>query len=137
MTDIHNLPEQHKNSSDISSVSQSDIRNPLSLLAHNQITASQFIRRGLYPFCYKQVPTHCLFLSAIEAADLLDLVNMSAVNLRKYLSDWLLDQQICITVSWCRRLIDYHQMFSPEIIDQSCCRVNCQRSSSDDQHLRF
>ena len=30
--------------------SQSDIRNPLSLLAHNQITASQFIRRGLYPF---------------------------------------------------------------------------------------
>ena len=29
---------------------QSDIRNPLSLLAHNQITASQFIRRGLYPF---------------------------------------------------------------------------------------
>jgi len=30
--------------------SQSDILNPLSLLAHNQITASQFIRRGLYPF---------------------------------------------------------------------------------------
>ncbi len=29
--------------------SQSDIRNPLSLLAHNRITAPQFIRRGLYP----------------------------------------------------------------------------------------
>ena len=28
---------------------QSDIRNPLSLLAHNRITAPQFIRRGLYP----------------------------------------------------------------------------------------
>ena len=55
-------------------LSQSDIRNPLSLLAHNQITASQFIRRGLYPFWYKQVPTHYLLLFAIEAGDLLDLV---------------------------------------------------------------
>ena len=45
-----------------------------SLLAHNQITASQFIRRGLYPSWYKQVPTHCLLLFAIEAGDFLDLL---------------------------------------------------------------
>ena len=44
--------------------SQSDIRNPLSLLAHNRITAPQFIRRGLYPSWYKQIPTHCLLLFA-------------------------------------------------------------------------
>ena len=46
------------------------------LLAHNQITAPQFIRRRLHASWYKQVPTHCLLLFAIEAGDLLDLVKM-------------------------------------------------------------
>ena len=45
-----------------------------SLLAHNQITAPQFIRKSLHSSWYKQVPTHCLLLFAIEAGDLLDLV---------------------------------------------------------------
>jgi len=45
-----------------------------SLLAHNQITAPKFISRSLHSSWYKQVPTHCLFLFAIEAGDLLDLV---------------------------------------------------------------
>ena len=43
-------------------------------VALHRITASQFIRRGLYPSWYKQVPTHCLLLFAIEAGDLLDSV---------------------------------------------------------------
>ena len=45
-----------------------------SLLAHNRITAPQFIRRSLHSSWYKQVPTHCLLLFAIEAGDLLDSV---------------------------------------------------------------
>ena len=45
-----------------------------SLLAHNRITALQFIRRSLHSSWYKQVPIHCLLLFAIEAGDLLDSV---------------------------------------------------------------
>ena len=36
--------------------------------------ASQLIRSGLHHSWYKQVPTHCLLLCAIEAGDLLDSV---------------------------------------------------------------
>ena len=57
--------------------SQSDIRNPLSLLAHNRITAPQFIRRSLQSSWYKQVPTHCLSLFATSAEDLPDSVIFS------------------------------------------------------------
>ena len=53
---------------------QADIRNPLRYAALHQITAPQFIRRSLHSSWYKQVPTHCLLLFAIEAGDLLDLV---------------------------------------------------------------
>ena len=45
-----------------------------SLLAYNRIAASQLIRSGLHHSWYKQVPTHCLLLRAIEAGDLLDSV---------------------------------------------------------------
>ena len=47
-----------------------------SLLAHNRITAPQFIRRSLHSSWYKQVPTHCLLLFAMEAGDLLDSVKI-------------------------------------------------------------
>ena len=46
--------------------SQADIRNPLSLLAHNQIAATQLIRRGL-PLLIQGSPHTCLLLFAIEA----------------------------------------------------------------------
>jgi len=42
-----------------------------SLLAHNQIAATQLIRRG---FLIQASPHPCLLLFAIEAGDLLDLV---------------------------------------------------------------
>ena len=45
---------------------------------HNRIAASQPIRSGLYHSWYKQVPTHCLLLCAIEAGDLLDSVKKSS-----------------------------------------------------------
>lgn len=51
--------------------SQADIRNPLSLLAHNRISAPHRIGRSLYPSWYKQVPTHFSLLFAIEAWNLL------------------------------------------------------------------
>ena len=44
-----------------------------SLLAHNQIAATQLIRRGLPP-PDQASPHPCLLLFAIEAGDLLDLV---------------------------------------------------------------
>ena len=44
-----------------------------SLLAHNQIAATQLIRRGL-PLLIQASPHPCLLLFAIEAGDLLDLV---------------------------------------------------------------
>ena len=47
---------------------------PLLMICHNRIAASQLIRSGLYHSWYKQVPTHCLLLCAIEAGDLLDSV---------------------------------------------------------------
>ena len=47
-----------------------------SLLAHNRITAPQFIRRSLHSSWYKQVPTHCLLLFARETGDLLDSVKL-------------------------------------------------------------
>ena len=53
--------------------SQADIRNPLSLLAHNQIAATQLIRRG-FPLLIQASPHTCLLLFAIEAGDFLDLV---------------------------------------------------------------
>ena len=53
--------------------SQADIRNPLSLLAYNQIAATQLIRRGL-PLLIQASPHTCLLLFAIEAGDFLDLV---------------------------------------------------------------
>ena len=52
-----------------------------SLLAHNRITAPQFIRRSLHSSWYKQVPTHCLLLFAIEAGDLLDSVKKWNITL--------------------------------------------------------
>ena len=55
-------------------IRQADIRNPLRYVALHQITAPQFIRRSLHSSWYKQVPTHCLLLFAIEAGDLLDSV---------------------------------------------------------------
>ncbi len=56
-------------------ISQADIRNPLSLLAHNQIAATQLIRRGK-PLLIQASPHLCLLLFAIEAGDFLDLVKM-------------------------------------------------------------
>ena len=44
-----------------------------SLLAHNQIAATQLIRRDL-PLLIQASPHPCLLLFAIEAGDLLDLV---------------------------------------------------------------
>ena len=58
---------------DKSELSQADIRNPLLLLAHNQIAATQLIRRGL-PLLIQASPHPCLLLFAIEAGDFLDLV---------------------------------------------------------------
>ena len=57
-----------------------------SLLAHNRITAPQFIRRSLHSSWYKQVPTHCLLLFVIEAGDLLDSVKYLSltVNCNSY-----------------------------------------------------
>ena len=52
-----------------------------SLLAHNRITAPQFIKRSLHSSWYKQVPTHCLLLFAIEAGDLLDSVKKWNITL--------------------------------------------------------
>ena len=45
-----------------------------SLLAHNKITASQFIRRRFSSSWYKQVHALCLLLFAIKSGDLLDSV---------------------------------------------------------------
>ena len=53
---------------------QSGYSQSASLLVHNRIAASQLIRSGLYHSWYKQVPTHCLLLCAIEAGDLLNSV---------------------------------------------------------------
>ena len=52
-----------------------------SLLAHNRITAPQFIRRSLHSSWYKQVPTHCLLLFATPAGDLLDSVKKWNITL--------------------------------------------------------
>ena len=51
------------------------------------------------------------------------------MNLCKYLSDRLLDQKVCISVSRSRGFVDHYKVLSPEVIDQSCCRVNSQGSS--------
>ena len=45
--------------SDKSELSQADIRNLLSLLAHNQIAATQLIRRGLPPPDTSKSPAYC------------------------------------------------------------------------------
>ena len=50
------------------------------LLAHNQITAPQFIRRSFHSSWYKQVPTYYLLLFAIEAGDLPDSVKLMQRN---------------------------------------------------------
>ena len=60
----------------LGSLCQVDIRNPLRYVALHRITASQFIRRSLHSPWYKQVPTPCLLLFAIEAGDLLDSVKI-------------------------------------------------------------
>ena len=46
------------------------------MIFHNRAAASQLIRSCLYHSWYKQVPTHCLLLRAIEAEDLLDSVEI-------------------------------------------------------------
>ena len=65
-------------------LNQADIRNPLRYVALHRITAPQFIRRSLHSSWYKQVPTHCLSLFAIEAGDLLDSVKSqnSAISIK-------------------------------------------------------
>ena len=56
---------------------QADIRNPLSLLAHNQITALRFVSLDLYPQLTQETPpTRHLVLHALEAGDFLDLVKL-------------------------------------------------------------
>ena len=55
-----------------------------SLLAHNRITAPQFIRRSLHSSWYKQVPTHCLLLFATSAGDLLDSVKINRLHLMNH-----------------------------------------------------
>ena len=60
--------------------SQSGYSQSASLLAHNRVAASQLIRSGLYHSLYKQIPTHCLLLRAIEAGDLLDSVKKRSIN---------------------------------------------------------
>ena len=60
-------------------VKSSGYSQSASLLAHNRITAPQFIRRSLHSSWYKQVPTHCLLLFAIEAGDLLDSVKIRKI----------------------------------------------------------
>jgi len=60
---------------DLLDFGQADIRNPLSLLTHNQIAATQLIRRGL-PLLIQASPHHCLLPFTIEAEDFLDLVKL-------------------------------------------------------------
>ena len=50
--------------------SQADIRNPLSLLAHNQIAATQLIRRGLPPPDTRKSPAYC-FLQLKQGTSLI------------------------------------------------------------------
>ena len=79
---LKTLYPMHRNTSNFSSpghfqtACQSGCSQSASLLAHNRIAASQLIRSGLYHSWYKQVPTHCLLLFAIEAGDLLDSVKL-------------------------------------------------------------
>ena len=79
---LKTLYPMHRNTSNFSSpghfqtACQSGYSQSASLLAHNRIAASQLIRSGLYHSWYKQVPTHCLLLFAIEAGDLLDSVKV-------------------------------------------------------------
>ena len=65
---------------DLPDSGQSGYSQSASLLAHNRVAASQLIRSGLYHSWYKQVPTHCLLLSAIEAGDLPDSVKKGSVS---------------------------------------------------------
>ena len=44
------------------------------MICHNRVAASQLIRRSLHSSWYKQAPTHCLLLRAIEARVLLDSI---------------------------------------------------------------
>ena len=67
-----------------------------SLLAHNRITASQFIRRRLHSSWYKQVLTHCLLLSAIEAGDLLDSVKIIIYIQSNFFRRYILSSMIPI-----------------------------------------
>ena len=61
------------------------IKSSASLLAHNQITAPQFIRRSSHSSCYKQVPIHCLLLFAIEEGAYLILLNRYQYSKKLYL----------------------------------------------------
>ena len=55
-------------------LSQSDIRNPLSLRGSTPNNCSAVYQEGLVPLLIQASPTHCLLLLAIEAGDLLDSV---------------------------------------------------------------
>lgn len=57
---------------------ESGYSQSISLLAHNLITAPQFIRRSLHFSWYKQVPIQRLFFYKIEARSLLDEVKWSS-----------------------------------------------------------
>ena len=47
---------------------------PLLMICHNRVAASQLIRRSLHSSWYKQAPTHCLLLRAIEAGVLFNSI---------------------------------------------------------------
>ena len=74
------------------------------------------------------------------------IFQVSVVELDRiqYLSNIVVEYEVCIPV--CKRLIpvDYYQIFSAEIISQGSRRLNCKRSaadnkavSSEDQTLRL
>ena len=57
--------------------------------------------------------------------------------LSQYLPDWCRNRQLRTNFSGCCTLIDHHQMFSSEIINKSCCRINDQGRTTYDQRICF
>lgn len=57
--------------------------------------------------------------------------------LSQYLPDRCRNRQLRTNFSGCCTLIDHHQMFSSEIINKSCCRINDQGRTTYDQRICF
>ena len=56
-------------------------------------------------------------------------------HLRKYLPDRRLNQQVSKLVAGSGRLVDYDQLVSLKIVDQSCSRINGERGAADDEDI--